>query len=509
MTGYRHRKYAWAESAGPERTPNPCERPQLLPQGQELSLAAHGEGFRGAPELGFLHLRGCSGYSSHPSFTAAQKKSAETECTPNPCERPRMFPQGQEHSLAAHGEGFRGAPVKVMKTALAMMLSVLMIVSLLAPAAMAADEGTEVLSAEEIGTEPHTRPDGGQYRVAYIDYDEYLVASRQFYYILAGLEELGWIYPGRLPFHVGEIDRRGLTTKDMVSMLSKTDLGPYLAFDEDAFFYLGYDDAGAVAEALTSRAGKDIDLVITFGTSAGVFVKELGLPVPMFDFSATDPVASGIIDSATEGSGNPMVWAQVEPSPVFRQLKYYDSISPFQKLGVIIYGDETISGVPDIVFASEELGFQLCKDNIEEQPRETRQQLEDYYALVAERIQDMADRGIDAFYLTVDLINDLSLLRDLLKPFYDKGIPVYLMDDVEAVRNGGLMLISASDMINVGRFIAEAIAKTLNGAEAGSLPCVYSSAPGIYVNYSVAKAIDYPLNFEFLSICDSIFVEAN
>lgn len=119
----------------------------------------------------------------------------------------------------------------------------------------------------------------------------------------------------------------------------------------------------------------------------------------------------------------------------------------------------------------------------------------------------MADQGIDAFYLTVDLINDLSRLRELLKPLYDKGIPVYLMDDIEAVRNGGMMLISANDMINVGRFIAEAIAKTLNGAEAGSLPCVYSSAPGIYVNFSVAKAIDYPLNFEFLSICDSIFVE--
>ena len=73
----------------------------------------------------------------------------------------------------------------------------------------------------------------------------------------------------------------------------------------------------------------------------------------MFDFSATDPVASGIIASATEGSGNPMVWAQVEPLPVFRQLKYYYSMCPFRKLGVIVYGDETISGVPDIVYASK------------------------------------------------------------------------------------------------------------------------------------------------------------
>jgi ABC-type uncharacterized transport system substrate-binding protein len=392
-----------------------------------------------------------------------------------------------------------------LKNLLALLLCVLMSAALLLPAALADGEETRGLVVPESDTAPHTRPDGGKYRVAYVDYDEYLVASRQFYYILAGLEELGWIDSGRLPFTVEEIDRQGLTTRDMVNMLATADLGPYLSFDSDAFFYLGYDDHDEAAETLTSRAGDDIDLVITFGTSAGVFVKNLNLPVPMFDFSATDPVASGIIDSADGDSGSPNVWAQVEPSPVFRQLKYYNSINPFQKLGVIIYGDETISGVPDILEASDILGFKLIKDNIDEQPRETEEELDAYYDLVRERIQAMAHEGIDAFYLTVDLINDLSRLEDLLRPFYDRGIPVYLMDDVEAVRNGGLMLISASDMLNVGRFIAEAIAKTLNGAEAGTLPCVYSSAPGIYVNYRVAREISYPLNFEFLSICDSIF----
>ena len=173
----------------------------------------------------------------------------------------------------------------------------------------------------------------------------------------------------------------------------------------------------------------------------------------------------------------------------------------------LLKDDETISGVPDIVYAAENLGFTLCKDNIEEQPRETDEQLDAYYRLVAERISKMASQGINAFYLTVDLINDLTLLKGLLKPFYDRNIPVYLMDDVEAVRNGGLMLISANDAENVGRFIAEVIAKTLNGAEAGSLPCVYSSAPGIYLNYDVAKEIYYPLDFEFLTICDQIFTK--
>ena len=253
-----------------------------------------------------------------------------------------------------------------MKNLLSLLLGMMLMVSFLMPSALATGEEAPAAAEAEIGTAPHTRPDGGKYRIAFVDYDEYLIASRQFYYILKGLEELGWFYPGRLPFTLEEIDSRGLTTENMVTMLAKTDLGPYLSFDDQAFFYLSYDDPDRVAEELTSRAGKGIDLIITFGTSAGVFVSKLNLSVPMFDFSATDPVASGIIASEDGDSGNPMVWAQVEPSPVFRQLKYYYSMRPFRKLGVIVYGDETISGVPDIEYASENLGFTLCKDNIAE-----------------------------------------------------------------------------------------------------------------------------------------------
>ena len=354
-------------------------------------------------------------------------------------------------------------------------------------------------------TNPTKKEDGGKYRLAYVDYDEYLPASRQFYYILKGLEELGWITEGSIPFDITDIEEQSMSTKQMYEALSDADLGPFLEFADDAFFYLGYTDREEIAPVLTNRAGEDIDMVITFGTSAGVFVKNLSLPIPMVDFSATDPVASGIIDSSTEGSGNPNVWAQVEPSLPLRQLKYYHSICPFQKLGVIIYGDETISGVPDIEASAKECGFELVKYNIEEQPRETDEELEAYYQLVEEEIAKMADEGIDAFFLTIDLINDLNKLKPLLFALYKKDIPVYLMDDVEAVRRGGLMLISANDIENVGRFVADAIAKIFNGAVAGDLPCIYTSAPSIYFNYDVARQINYPLQFEFLAACDEIF----
>ena len=368
--------------------------------------------------------------------------------------------------------------------------------------------GSQSEAVYNYDTEPHTRTEnGGKYRLAYIDYDEYMPASRQFYYILRGLEEIGWIREGSIPFDIEEINARNLSTKEIYQKLVHTDLGEYLEFADNAFFYLGYDEKEEIADTLKDRAGKDIDLVITFGTSAGVFVKGLDLPIPMTDFSATDPVASGIIDSAEGDSGSPNVWAQVEPSLPLRQLKYYHSICPFNRLGIIIYGDETVSGVPDIVRSAEEINFDIVKYNIPEQPRETDQELDLYYALVEQKLCSIAEEDIDAFFLTVDLINDLDRLSDLLSILYDRNIPVYLMDDVMAVKNGALMLISANDLENVGRFVADAIGKILNGAVAGQLPCRYTSSPSIYVNYSVAKQIGYPLTFEFLAACDEIYTE--
>ena len=369
----------------------------------------------------------------------------------------------------------------------------------------------ETVQSEAVPSDSETAPDMKEgeprKRLCVVSYDEYIPFSRQLYYILTGLQETGWIAEGSIPFTAQEIEDQKIYVDEMYKTLQDTDLGPYLEFSPDACYYLAYEEEDEIAADLEKRVEEgEIDLIITTGTSAGVFVKDLNLPVPMIDFSATDPVASGIIDSATEGSGNPNVWAQVERSLPLRQLKYYHSIKPFDRLGVIIYGDETISGVPDIEQSAKEIGFSLAKYNIEEQPRETPEEKEKYYELVEEKIRQMAEEeDIDAFFLTVDLINDMEYLMPLLSHFYDKGIPVYLMDDVSVVEAGALMLISANDMENVGRFVADVIARVLNGAEAGSLPCVYTSAPSIYVNYDIAREIQYPLRFEFLAACDQIF----
>lgn len=352
---------------------------------------------------------------------------------------------------------------------------------------------------------PHTKADGSKYSFAYVDYDEYMPASSQFYYILVGLEERGWIKKDSLPFTIEEIEQHEMSTKMMYSALEKADLGDYIKVCPGGFHYLYNEKEEDIAADLKSKAGSEIDMVITFGTSAGILVKDMNLPIPMVDFSATDPVASGIIASSTEGSGNPNVWAQVEPSLPLRQLKYYYSVSPFKKLGVIVHGDEISAGIPDVELCSELIGFELVKDVYPVQPRETEEDIKAYNAMLMERFEAMADSGIDAFLLAGDVISDSSLLMTFFEPLYSRKIPVYMIDDASYVKKGATMLISAYDNKNVGRFVADTIVKIFKGNEAGKLPCIYTSSPSIYYNYDIGKMIDYPSRFEFLAVCDEIY----
>lgn len=367
-------------------------------------------------------------------------------------------------------------------------------------------EEKEVIQQREEtqSTEPSTKKDGGKYRIAYVDYDEYLPASQQLYYILSGLRSMGWITCEEFPFQADT-----MSTEEMIHALAEMDLGEYIEFCEDAFYYLDYDEEEEVQKGLYYHAveKKDIDLVLVFGTSAGKMVKDMNLPIPMVNFSATDPVASGIIESSAGGSGRDNVWAQVEPSMPLRQLKYYHSIKPFDRLGIVVYGDETVSGVPDIEQASREVGFELVKYNLQEVNRETEEESEEYYKTVEQKFRELCTEDIDAFFLTVGLINDLERLPECLSVFYEKKIPVYVMDDTNTVKNGALLIISTYDFENVGYFIADAMAQILNGAVAGDLPCVYTSSPYICLNYDVAKQISYPLDIKFLMACDEIYTD--
>lgn len=361
-------------------------------------------------------------------------------------------------------------------------------------------ETKEQAAAEEEYV-PAPKEDGSPYRIAYIDYDQYLPSTRQLYYIIRALQEKGWLKDTELPF-----DENTENAMDMLRQLEETDHGEYLSFAVEDSFYIAYEDEEEVKEKLKedAQAGK-IDLFLTSGTNAGLFIKGLDLEVPMLNVASTDPAASGIIESV-EDSGSPYIWAQVEPSVPLRQLKYYHEILPFEKLGAVIYGDEIISAVADQEQAAWEVGFERVQYHIEECPRETEEEKETYYSLVKEYYNKLVyEDQIDAYFLTIDLINDLDRMDGLLEVFYQENIPVFLMDDENALKEGGLMLIAAYDFQNIGRFVSETVGMALYGEPLDQIPCVYQSSPYICLNLEVAKKIGFTPDFQFLLSCDRIY----
>ena len=338
------------------------------------------------------------------------------------------------------------------------------------------------------------------YRVAVVDIDPYEPASQLFYNFVDRLLELGWIKLDNMPFD------ETADIKTMVKALASMDLGGLIKFDDNLCFYMLYDDMDSIQTALKNAADskEGIGLILGMGTDPGLFVKGMNLNVPLLVPMATDPVTSGIIDSV-ENSGNENIWALVEPNPMGRQLKYYYNIVKIKKLGMVVKKDsQDVAAIDIYEKAAKDLGIQVVKKEVSAQLR--TENPDAFYAQLKQDYTDMAQKeGIDAFLLTIDVIDDPTYCRELFQPFYNAEIPVLVSDGDIFVEDGGLLCVSSYDYRGYGQFTADIAATAFNGREAGSLSCSYVSSPHIVLNLDVAEKIGFPLDFSLLQSCDTIY----
>lgn len=348
--------------------------------------------------------------------------------------------------------------------------------------------------------EPNGAADGKPWRIAVVDIDPYEPASQLFYHFVQRLWELGWIGFEKMPIQETE------EIKEMVRVLASMDLGGLVEFDEDLCYYMLYDDMDGIEASLKNEAKSEegLDLILGMGTDPGLFVKDMNLDVPLLVPMATDPVASGIIESI-EDSGNRNIWALVEPNPMGRQLKYYKNMTEMKRLGMVVEkASQDIAAIGVYEKAAEELGIEIVKKEISATLR--MENPEAYYSELKKDYMEMAEEeGIDSFLLTLDVIDDPAYCRDLFQPFYDAGIPVLVSDGDAYVEYGGLLCVSSYDYRGYGEFTADIAATIFNGKDAGSLPCEYLSSPHIVLNLNTAEKINYSLSFRLLQSCDVLY----
>jgi ABC-type uncharacterized transport system substrate-binding protein len=360
-------------------------------------------------------------------------------------------------------------------------------------------EGTSGLG--RLPSSPVRKPGGGKFRIAYVDIDEYPATGSMLYYVIEHLKQDGWIQYDSLPVDADNVDAKAL-----INWLSERDIGPYIEFVGSANYYLAYEGEEAVGNSMIDHVKnkKDIDLVFAMGTWPGKFVKSLHLDIPVMVYGSVDPIGAGIVKSA-EDSGDPNIWAQVDPSAFTRQLQFYYDTIPFKKIGMV-YNDEIVASIPDYEKTANANGFTIAKVKIEKLESDKEEDKDAYYQNLKNIYNKLVyEEKIDAYLINTDVITDDSRIADLFEIFYEEKIPVFVQVGDNYIKNGALMQVSPRDYKGLGAFVSNMIGAVLNGAKPGELPQEYTSSPYLSLNLDVAEKIGFTPSFEMLLSCEYIY----
>lgn len=345
---------------------------------------------------------------------------------------------------------------------------------------------------------------GRKWQVGFCQSESYVDYATTFYYILKGLEEAGWIGDlNGMPFKEGQDD-----TSQMWDWLATHNTGPYLQFVKDAYYDLKKmtesTDAAKEARIIRRLNGvRDIDLMIITGTAAGLVLAHPNNQVPSLVFSTSDPIGSGIIKSVND-SGKDNLWAHVDLGQFRRQVLVFHDIFKFRKMGLVCEDSDlarSYIGWNDIKQVAWERGFDVITQHVPEPVNDSERNR--YYRQTMYAYNRLA-KEVDAMLLTVSTVPP-EMLPQMLKPFYERKIPVFSQSGSLEVEHGALMSITLNDFPNLKRFAADTIDKVLRGVKPRRLPQVFESTPRILLNLKAAKEIGYKPNFEILLVADEIY----
>ncbi len=358
-------------------------------------------------------------------------------------------------------------------------------------------------AVETFQTKPTLKPDGSKWRIGYLEggqFPDYEVITKA---TVRGLIALGWMQPLDLP------PQNNPEAGGFWRWLAANAKSDHLEFVADAYYAPGdfdRDRRAAVRAELIERlnAKRDIDLVIAMGTWAGQDLAQDDHAVPSIIGSTSDPIKAGIIPNADD-SGRDHIHAKVEPERYQRQLRLFNDIVPFGRLGVV-YEDSaegrTFGGVGAVEEVARERGFEVVAchapfNNVT--PEEAQAGAERCYGEVAGKV--------DAVYVTVHRGITKDSLPRIVQRLTAAKAPSFSMLGSSEVRKGVLMSIAQADFSYVGQFHAEVIAKVFNGAKPRQLAQRWADPAKIAINLKTAQQIGFDPPVDILLAADEIYEE--
>ena len=357
--------------------------------------------------------------------------------------------------------------------------------------------------SQNISLSPITN-NGKKWRVAYCGMRKSINHPWNLQAIVYGLKSLGWI---RLD-HTFPWPKTGQTDSNpMWKWLTTQKDAPYVEFLADGYYYTEGTDpkkCTQIADQLIDRCNrkKDIDLIIVMGTKAAQSLANDRHRVPVMIFSTTDPVSAGVTKSVKD-SGRDHVWAHLYPTRQRRHIEVFHDIIGFKKLGMVFEDSvlgRSFAGIEQVENVAGERGFSVITRNVDEKHANQAA----FEKKTIQAYEELAGQ-VDAMYLTIYAARKFDTLSHLLKPFYDRKIPIFTQIGLE-VRYGALMSVSdGTDLKGFGRFAGESIAKVFHGNKPRHVPYVYEHPPRISINMDVSRIVGYRPPFDILLVADEVY----
>lgn len=341
---------------------------------------------------------------------------------------------------------------------------------------------------------------GKKWRVSYYEggpYSDYTDTMRT---LIHGLIQLGWITAENPPDFHQEMP------KPYINWLMEHE-SPYLSFKPEDCYSAEWDDQKRVTmrkELLKKLKHGDIDIVLAMGTWAGLDIACNEHSVPVMVLSTSDPIRSGIINSATD-SGFDHVTARVDPNRYARQLRMFHRIVGFRTLGIAFEDTEegrSYSAIHEARQIAKERGFKLItcnfSDSIPDREKSDRSCFNCFQKL---------SKKADAVYLTALMCAD-TRTKELADIFKNAQIPSFSMLGSKWVKDGILMSISSdSGYAELSRYNADKFGKILNGTKPRNLNQIFEDPLDIAINTATAKAIGLPMPESMLTIAAEVYGE--
>lgn len=343
---------------------------------------------------------------------------------------------------------------------------------------------------------------GKKWRIAYYEGGPFTDYQQVFTETVHALMQIGWIEPAELPKQKGEENK---ILWDWLATKAKSN---YLEFPKDAFYspnWISKQREDLVAGLMQRlNQSKDIDLLIAVGTMAGQDFANNKHKVPTLVLTASDPISAGIIKSV-EDSGFEHVHATIDPKRYERQIRIFHEIVDFKTLGMFFENSvngRSFSAIDVVQKIAKERGFSVITCYSFDESIDDTKARDDS---VRKCMKELADKKVDAIYVTLQNGVNNDTLPDLVKIANENRIPTFSQGGSAEVKAGLLLSLSQAGFKYVGNFEAQNIAQILNGAKPNQITQLFEEPPKISVNLKTAEIIGFDPPIVMLGAADEIF----